>query len=580
VTEERLKIERWFPLFFLACAFLMVAPVFLTPLNWSSQFDWRYFETQIEVARRSVVWFHQMPLWNPYCCGGEVLLANPQSEVAAPSFLLHIIFGTAIGLKLTVVLYLFFAFDSMYRLARDLGLSIVASLFSSVLFGAGGWLALHLSSGHSNFATAAMFPYLVLFYRRANNDWIWVIPLGLVAAWVVCLGGTSTPAMAAVLLAVVSCIDAIQKRTLRPFAVLAAGGACAILLGAYRIFPTLEFAHDHPRHQWETDANTIWQMISNGFVWRGLEPVPGKRYWFHEYGWRLAYVTPPFIGLSFWSKKTRYWWIVVVVGVGIVAGSAIPYGPWWLMKHLPIYRDLRVPSRYALLFALSFPLLCGGGLDVMIEQLRERNWTRVARWVPVVLVSLALMDGAIYSFLRWRKMFDVKLNVASQGTPFFQLKADWRSMMHHVVAGQGVIGCDEEAPLERALQLDVDEVPQVRLADPTAGQLGDVRWTMSRVTVHVKLQRDATVTFNENWNEHWKSTAGRVVRFGPKLPMDKDGGRLAVEAPAGEYDLSVYYRPRSFVVGATVSLITFPLALALWFLRRKRSLPGNAIKQH
>ena len=59
-------------------------------------------------------------------------------------------------------------------------------------------------------------------------------------------------------------------------------------------------------------------------------------------------------------KKRARWWIVVGVGAAIVAGSAMPYGPWWLLKHLPIFRDLRVPSRYALLLALGVPLLCGG----------------------------------------------------------------------------------------------------------------------------------------------------------------------------------------------------------------------------
>src|SRR5579864_4484071 len=130
-----------------------------------------------------------------------------------------------------LVTYYFCAFDGMYRLARDYKLSIAASLLASVLFGAGGWLALHLSSGHSNFASASLFPYLVLFYRRGREQIEWTIPLGATAAWIVGAGGTSTPAMATVLLATVATVDAVEKRTLRPFMVLACGAACAGLLG-------------------------------------------------------------------------------------------------------------------------------------------------------------------------------------------------------------------------------------------------------------------------------------------------------------------------------------------------------------
>jgi hypothetical protein len=571
---QRLRIERWFPLFFLACAFVAVSPVFSSPSSFAAQYDWRYFESWIEVGRRSLVWFHQMPLWNPYGCGGEVLLANPQSEVGAPTMLLPVIFGTALGVKLVLVFYLFCAFDGMYRLGRDHELSVAGAWMASALFGAGGWLALHLSSGHSNFASAGLFPYLVLFYRRGNRDWLWTLPFGAVAAWVVCLGGTSTPAMAVVLLATVGVTDSIKRRTLRPFATLAAGGAWAALLGAYRILPALEFAIDHPRRQWETDANTIWQMIANGYTWKGLESVAGKRYWFHEYGWRISYITPPFIGLSFWSKKTRAWWWVALVGAGIVAGSAIPYGPWWLLKHLPIYRDLRVPSRYALLFAVSFPLLCGGGLDVMRDLLREHGREKLARWASIFFVVVALVDGLAFDVARFQHVFDMNMNVAARGTSFFQIVGEWRAMMNNVMAGHGAIGCDEEAPLQRAEKLDEGPVPQVKLADERSGQLGKVTWTPNRVTVHVSLIQPATVTFNQNWNEHWKSTAGQVVRFGPKVARDRDGGRLAVEAPAGDYDLTVYYRPRSFVVGATATALSIPLAVLFWVWRRRRSLPG------
>ncbi|HUQ08158.1 MAG TPA: hypothetical protein VM261_36940, partial [Kofleriaceae bacterium] len=362
----RERWERWLPLLFVLFALAAVWPIFLHPDYFASAYDWRYFQSWIEVGRRAIVWFHQAPLWNPYGCGGEVLLANPQSEVASPTFLLPLVFGTALGIKLTILFYLFCAFDGMYRLARHLALGIAGALFASVLFGAGGWLALHLSSGHSNFASAALFPYLILCYRRAVDEPVFAIPLGAIAAWIVAHGGTSTPAMATVLLATLATVDAVRLRRFTPFRALLLGAGCAALIGAVRMLPALEFALDHPRRQWETDFSTPIEMIRNGYWWRGVEPVPGKRYWFHEYGWRLAYITPPFILWSLKVKRTRAWWIVVLVGAGIVASSAIPYGPWWLLKHLPIYRDLRVPSRYAVLFALAFPILCGAALDDLL----------------------------------------------------------------------------------------------------------------------------------------------------------------------------------------------------------------------
>ena len=61
-----------------------------------------------------------------------------------------------------------------------------------------------------------------------------------------------------------------------------------------------------------------------------------------------------------------------------------------------------------------------------------------------------------------------------------------------------------------------------------------------------------------------------MVRVGPKVERDKDGGRLGVEAPAGTYELDVFYRPRSFVAGAAITGVASPILLALWIWRRRR----------
>jgi hypothetical protein len=557
------------------CAFAAVAPAFAHPDLFAWPYDWRYFQAWIEVGRRSLLWYHQLPLWNPYGCGGEVLLANPQSEVAAPTMLLPLIFGTALGVKLVLVFYLFCAFDGMYRLARDHQLSIAASWLAAVLFGTNGWMAIHLMSGHSNFASAGLFPYLVLFYRRGREDLAWAIPLGAVAAWIVALGGTSTPAMATVLLFTLAATDAITQRNARPFLVLLAGGACAVLIGAVRLLPALEFAIDHPRRLWETDRSTVWDIIRNAYRWKGLEAVGNKRYWFHEYGWRLAWVSAPFVLLSLLAKKTRAWWVVVLVAMGIVAGSAIPFGPWWLLKHLPIYRDLRVPSRYALLLALAVPLLCGGALDYLTERFGDR-WPRLTRFVPVVLIVVALADGLAYDIWLFRNVFNYPVRQAERGARFYQEQGQWTTMINHVLLNHGAIGCDEEAPLQRAAALDLGDVPQVKLLDPSAGEVRDVRWTPNRVEMTLALTKPTTVLINENWNEHWRSSRGRIAKVGEKVARDKAGGRLGVEVDAGTGPLAVYYRPRSFVVGAVVSGLAIPAALVFWlWRRRRRSLGGN-----
>ncbi len=572
-----MKPPRWPPLLFLVLAVASVAPVFRHPDHFAWPYDWRYFQSWLEVGRRTLLWYHQLPVWNPYGCGGEVLWANPQSMVASPIILLMVLFGTALGIKVALVAYAFCAFDGAYRLTRSFGVGIGGALVAAVVFGTNGWLALHVSSGHANFASASLFPYLWLFYRHSVTDepgaWRWTLPLGAVAAWIVADGGTTTPAMATVLLATVATIDAVQKRSARPYLLLLGAAGVAALIGCARLLPTLEFAIDHPRHQWETDANTVWSMIANGYIWRGVEAVSGKHYWFHEYGWRLAYVTPPLILVSLFVRRTRAVWLVVVVGATIVAGRAIPYGPWWLLKHLPLFRDLRVPSRYSLLFALGFSILCGAAWCAIVERLAARGWSAKKRtFATALLVVVCAIDGVAFDWFCYHDVFQTPMAQAATGTRFFQAHSEWRTMMNHVLDNHGAIGCDEEAPLERADHLDEGDVAQVRLADPAAGTVRQTSWSPNRISFSVRLTSPTTVLINQNWNEHWRTTQGKIEKVGGKVERDVDGGRLGVALPAGEHEFSVYYRPRSFTIGLIVSAISAPMLLALWLViaRRRR----------
>ena len=556
--------DRWLPIAFLALAFATLGPLFLHPFSFADKSDWRYFQTITEVARRSVIWWHQIPLWNPYGCGGEVLLANPQSEVAAPTFLLSLVFGTALGTKLALVVYFFCALDGMYRLSRNLEIAPFGALLSSVLFGCGGWLALHTLVGHTNFASVGLFPYLVLFYRRSLEDRYYTAAVGGIAAWIIGLGGTSTPAWALILLLTVALTDVVSSRSLVPLKVLALSAGFAIGLSAYRLFPAMEFAIDHPRRQWQTDSTSLFQLIADAYRWKSDDPLPHKLYRFHEYGWRLAYITPPLVLWSLTLRNYRRWWIVAGVGAAIAAGAAIPYGPWWLLKHLPVFRDLRVPSRYVILLAFSVAILCGAALSDLVR--RAGRWHT---WIAAAVVAVAAVDCIAFGWARLREIPFPAMATAGRSEPFYQVQGHWTTMMPEVLAGHGVISCLEETPLERAEHLEIGPVAQAWLADSSAGEITGAEWTPNRLYFSVALSRPTILVANENWNEHWKSSQGSVVRFGNKYSADQDGGQLAASLPSGTYRFAFYYRPRSFVVGTLVTAATLGLVVVLWGRRRR-----------
>src|SRR5579883_1236873 len=68
-------------------------PILTDPSNIGVVWDWPEFLIRNWVACYSVRHFHQLPLWNPYECGGMPLLAHPSSQILTPLFVLPLVFG-------------------------------------------------------------------------------------------------------------------------------------------------------------------------------------------------------------------------------------------------------------------------------------------------------------------------------------------------------------------------------------------------------------------------------------------------------------------------------------------------------
>ena len=333
---------------FIALVLVALGPALASGPLWSSRYDWRYFETMTEMARRTVADYHQAPLWNPYSCGGEVGLANPQAMDGAPTFLLVLLLGTAWGFKAALLCYLVFALHGGYLLGRRLGLDPLPAALSGVSFGLSGYLALHLASGHINFAGVALYPYLIYCYDRALARWQWAIPAGALAAWIALLGGTFTPPMAGELLVLWATVSAllpepaaasvppsdpraasappsdpraasasdprtasappsdpaawsatqagwrgVAARLFRNYGLLLLCALIALGLSAARMLPALEFIIDHPRAPFRRtpDVSTLPQLLTDLWFWRDFGPMPRRRYWSHEYTARLPALT-------------------------------------------------------------------------------------------------------------------------------------------------------------------------------------------------------------------------------------------------------------------------------------------------
>src|SRR4051812_11267839 len=75
--------------------------------------DSHLLEPYESVARDAVLHHAQLPLWDPYHCGGLYALGNPQTRFASPTFLASLIFGARRGGAVLLALFLLLGMEGM-----------------------------------------------------------------------------------------------------------------------------------------------------------------------------------------------------------------------------------------------------------------------------------------------------------------------------------------------------------------------------------------------------------------------------------------------------------------------------------
>jgi len=129
--------------------------------------DAQYCAVFEEAARLSVVKFHELPLWDPYYCGGVPGLGTPSAWFASPTFLLTLLFGTLrgdalIGFAMTVI-----GLEGTYRYVRARGGGSLASMTAAPVYALSGVFAHTGALGWTHFYGFELVPWALLGIRLA-----------------------------------------------------------------------------------------------------------------------------------------------------------------------------------------------------------------------------------------------------------------------------------------------------------------------------------------------------------------------------------------------------------------------------
>lgn len=489
--------------------------------------DWQHFFMLWEASRVAVERYGELPLYNPYDCGGITLWGNPQLQTYSPWFLLVLAIGTTWATKIGVFLHTAIAVAGAYLFARnEVDLGRVASVFASVVWACGGFFAWHGAGGHAAFLPFCYAPWLLLAWRAAARDLRWSAAVAGIFALTLSEGGVYPPAFFALLLgfdAFVRLLDPASRRGVLLAGVVSA--AVAIPLSAFRLLAVRELLADTGgRHVPDHDIvrpELLFRMFLDPE--RGPWRVEGNEYVWAEYA---SYIGPiafalASIGLVVVLARPGQRWIglgALVFGATMI-GHVTDYAPFAILRSIPVYDSLRVPSRYVVLATLYLALAGGVAIESLVAWLdRSRlhrwiDWTRPA--LPIVIVAGAL------AHLLWINGKNADLwngppLTTEEPTGPFQLQHPGEYGARYAQYPQrnrGTPGCYTAFTFEPASLLRWGPQPQwiVQTGDADVRETG---WTTNTWSLDVRARSTSRVTLNRNFDRHWRVDAPAEIKIG------------------------------------------------------------------
>jgi hypothetical protein len=374
--------------------------------------DWDYFAQSYDAARLAILHFHQFPWWNPWVNGGQPLFANPQFGLFSIQMPLVLLFGTVAGLHYSIFLYYILGFWGMYLLLFRLGSkSRIISVLLSYIFVFSGFNAWHLAGGQLTFATFLLSPwaFLTILNIHKKRGWLW---FGLVAS-VLILDAmhylTFETLIICAAIAIFQSVRIIYRKHLNSFKLILPilkpyiwSLIVILVLCGVRIVYTLQFTHEYPRVEPLDPAVSIKMLIAALTFRHAVDPASLTNPGIVNYGWSefanyfgvitLALFCYLVIKKFEWLKKVTLqdWAIIIatVLAALLTLGAFSSLSPFSLLHHLPIFNQMRVPSRFICWLGL--------GIIIFLAKLPQKP-------IIYVLLTISVVDvfAASYSTLNY-----------------------------------------------------------------------------------------------------------------------------------------------------------------------------------
>lgn len=534
--------------------------------------DWDYYFSLHNSYRQTILQYHQLPLWNPYICGGTSGIGDPEFPIFTPTFLLELIFGIPRGLRLAIYFATITGGIGMLALMKHLRLSVWAGLLAALVYMFSTVNLLEIVEGHVNVFAAMWLPWIW---------WSWLSAYGAKPEGRIRINYTFLTALFFALtflqagiyllvytLLALGLVILLAKEKWRAFKITALAGFWALGLVAIKLVPVLLWLNQFPQQTFATSAFSLpWLAdILFGRHLHGVYIIFRQRSGWHEYGAYIGYIVfaLSLLGLTQIKKRRTVALLTIIGGTAFMLASLGPaldpvFNILWFIPRSNI-------SRIIILTIIALAILAGFGLDALRQRIKSPL-------VPILLIGLVAVDLLSLAYPASQqafvlppfypaptpppppiaytvKTFDYLARDTHRTRTYEATKVGWGSLFHCSVLG----------PKPAIVFVESDD--DANLLTVTAGKadINLTHWSPNKITAEVAAAAAATVTLNANYADGWLAN---------NQPAENANQRVAATIPSGQTTLHFAYRPPGFRLGLIISLLTLLLTIPLLLFKKR-----------
>ena len=565
------RLARQLPLrlaFFTLLATVLVWPILADAARLNEFRDVHHLFLYERSAIDTIKRYGELPLWNPYYCGGFDAVAAPQTRFMSPTLLLGLLFGAQRAEILTVFFFVILGMEGTYRWLRLRTTEPLAALVVAPIFALSGQYAVAYNRGWIQFMGFHLVPWILYgITLAARRKWQGMAIASIAFAWLLGFAGffaAPLVAVAAVLESVRTLIEQPRSARWRSIAMLACTASFMAMVACVRLWPVSETLLSAPRVMAGTPGHAPRALLSA--LVGVLAIKDGNTEMVGSFYVGAAFLA--LVALGSHHRSALGGLIIAMICAWLASGYATRVSAFGLLREVPTFAAIRYPERFLWLGILFASGSVVGALARVPYIGETRRW-RVATTVVLVGATLFTIGSEIAAFQRVATHRSLGTVTEDRQAEFHQSRGNRWLTVHLESQNIGSLGCYETHRLAESTLLRGD-LPQEEYLAPEAASAGSVKrvaWSPNKIVVHADVSRPARLLVNQNWAPGWHASVGKVV---------SNEGLLAVDLPAGANDVAITFLPWSTLGGAATTLSALvALAIIGWRARRRGDVLGR-----